>query len=195
MRSVKRIMFATSNIGKIREVRALLPKDIEIVTPSDMSVTMPKETGSTFEENARLKSQSVFEQCGIPTMAEDSGLVVDALNGRPGIHSARYADNPVSAYLKILEEMKGVLNRSARFVCALSFSWENGQEMFDGKMEGTISTEPAGEEGFGYDPIFLFDGKHTTAQISRDEKNRISHRGKTLVKFADWFACNQSDIL
>jgi XTP/dITP diphosphohydrolase len=192
---MRKLMFATSNKGKVNEVRALLPDYVDILTPKNMPMTMPDETGTTFEENAIIKSEGVFEQCGIPTMAEDSGLVVDALSGRPGIYSSRYADDPVQAYLKVLDEMNGVTDRSARFVCALCFTWQGGQRLFVGSMEGSIGFEPVGENGFGYDPIFLFDGEHTTAQISKEEKNRISHRGEALAKFARWFVINESSII
>ncbi len=150
--------------------------------------------GTTFDGNAKIKSKVMFAKSGIPTIAEDSGLVVDALDGRPGIYSARYAETPELANEKILEEMKGIKERSARFVCSLVFSWHGGSKIFRGIIEGDIAEKPKGSNGFGYDPIFLYDGKHTTAELSKDEKNKISHRGKALRKFAKWFEVNEKLI-
>jgi len=192
---MKKILFATSNKGKIQEIEALLLGGPKFILPTNIDAQMPDEIGNTFDQNALIKSKVMFSKYGYPTLAEDSGLVVDALGGRPGIYSARYADDEESAYLKILQEMKGETNRTARFVCTVSFSWNGGDKHFRGTMEGGIAQKPQGENGFGYDPIFLYDGKHTTAQISRAEKNKISHRGIALRKFAKWFAENKDILL
>lgn len=183
---INKILLATSNPGKIREIKSLLP-DVEVVLSSDVGLVLPEETGTTFEENALIKSEFGYKQTGIPTLAEDSGLVVDALSGAPGIYSARYAPDPVEAYLRVLHQMEGKTNRAARFVCVAAFSYKGGNKTFNGTIEGEIAKDPAGVGGFGYDPIFLFDGIHTTAQISKEEKSRISHRGKALREFVEWF--------
>jgi XTP/dITP diphosphohydrolase len=184
---VKKILLATSNPGKLREVKNILP-EFDFVMVSDAGVTMPEETGATFEENAILKSEAGFAQSGLPTLAEDSGLVVDALGGKPGIYSARYAGNDEENLQKVLLEMKGIANRQTRFVCVASFTDESGTHTFTGELEGCIAFEKKGNDGFGYDPIFLFDGVRTTAEISADEKSAISHRGKAIRLFQAWLA-------
>ncbi|MEZ4812899.1 MAG: RdgB/HAM1 family non-canonical purine NTP pyrophosphatase [Caldisericia bacterium] len=191
---MKKIFLATSNPGKIGEVKKMLPDNYEIITPDWFNLSMPDEDGVSFDQNAKIKSKVMFAKSGIPTIAEDSGLVVDALDGRPGIYSARYAETPELANQKILDEMKDVDDRSARFVCTVAFTWSGGDKIFRGTIEGQIAHEPKGENGFGYDPIFLFDGVHTTAEISREEKNKISHRGQALRKFAKWFKENEKMI-
>ncbi len=180
-----RILLATSNPGKLREVKNILP-EFDFVLVSDAGVTLPEETGATFEENAKLKSEAGFAQSGLPTLAEDSGLVVDALDGRPGIYSARYAGNDEENLQRVLLEMKGVANRKARFVCVASFTDESGTHTFRGELEGSLAQEKRGKGGFGYDPIFLFDGARTTAEIPAEEKDKISHRGKALRLFQTW---------
>ncbi len=180
-----KILLATSNPGKLREVKNILP-EFDFVLVADAGVILPEETGMTFEENAILKSEAGFTQSGIPTLAEDSGLVVDALDGRPGIFSARYAGNDEENLQRVLKEMKGISNRTARFVCVASFTDESGTHTFKGVLEGSLAQEKKGIGGFGYDPIFLFDGIHTTAEITADEKDKISHRGKALRLFQTW---------
>ena len=186
-----KILFATSNPGKLREAQAILTK-VELVLASDYNVEMPEETGSTFEENARLKSEAGFARTGIPTLAEDSGLVVETLDGRPGIYSARYAGGPEANNIRVLKEMEGVANRKAKFVCVASYTNQNGTHTFTGELKGEIATTPKGSNGFGYDPIFLFDGEKTTAEISPEEKDRISHRGKALRAFQEWLISQAS---
>jgi XTP/dITP diphosphohydrolase len=183
---LKIILFASSNRAKFIEAQNIL-KDIKLLYSPDFSVLLPKETGMTFDENAILKSQSGFQQTGIPTLSEDSGLVIDALYGAPGIHSARYAGGDIENIQKVLKEMKNAKNRHAKYVCVAAFSNITGTHTFRGEFEGEIASEPIGEGGFGYDPIFIFDGVHTTAQISLLEKNAISHRSKALKAFIDWF--------
>lgn len=180
-----KILLATSNPGKLREVKNILP-EFDFVMVADAGVILPEETGVTFEENAILKSEAGFTQSGMPTLAEDSGLVVDALDGRPGIYSARYAGNDEDNLQRVLTEMKDVPHRTARFVCVASFTDESGTHTFKGVLEGSIALEKKGMGGFGYDPIFLFDGVHTTAEISAEEKDAISHRGKALRLFQAW---------
>lgn len=181
-----KILLATSNPGKLREVKNILP-EFDFMLVAEVGVTLPEETGTTFEENAMLKSEAGFAQSGIPTLAEDSGLVVDALDGRPGIFSARYAGNDEANIQKVLSEMKDISNRSARFVCVASFTDESGTHTFKGELEGSLAHEKKGTGGFGYDPIFLFDGAHTTAELTAEEKDKISHRGKALRLFQAWY--------
>lgn len=183
---MKKILLATSNPGKLREVKNILP-EFDFVLVADAGVMLPEETGLTFEENAMLKSEAGYIQSGIPTLAEDSGLVVDALDGRPGIYSARYAGNDEENLQKVLLEMKGISNRQARFACVASFTDESGTHTFRGELEGCIAQEKKGNGGFGYDPIFLFDGVRTTAEITAEEKDSISHRGKALRFFQAWY--------
>ena len=147
---------------------------------------MPEETGTTFEDNAKIKSESGFIKTGIPTLAEDSGLEIDALHGAPGIYSARYAQTPQKAIERVLNEMNNIKKRKARFVCVTSFTDNTGTHIFKGVLEGEIANEQKGSGGFGYDPIFLYDENHTTAQLSTEEKDAISHRGKALRAFKEW---------
>jgi XTP/dITP diphosphohydrolase len=151
------------------------------------------EDGETFEENALKKARVMAYSTGIVTLADDSGLCVDALDGRPGVHSARYAGDNASdeeKYLRVLEEMEGVPDsgRSARFVCALALVAPDGDEkLFRGVCEGRITREPRGSSGFGYDPIFYFEEAGCTfAEMDRESKNRVSHRGRALRQFADF---------
>ena len=151
------------------------------------------EEGATFEENALKKARVIAYSTGIATLADDSGLCVDALDGRPGVHSARYAGESASdeeKYMRLLEEMEDVsdLGRSARFVCALALVAPDGEEaLFHGICEGLITREPRGSSGFGYDPIFFFEAAGCTfAEMDQESKNRVSHRGRALRKFAEF---------
>lgn len=145
------------------------------------------ETGSTFEENAAIKAEAVCEYTGLPSLADDSGLVVDALGGEPGVYSARYGGSGLDdhdRYLLLLDKMKGIPqpDRTARFVCAMVLSFPGGKSYTrTGTCEGSIAFEPLGEHGFGYDPVFyLSEYDKTMAQLPPEEKNRISHRARAL---------------
>ena len=147
-----------------------------------------EETGATFEENAFLKARAVMEASGLPAIADDSGLCVDALNGAPGVYSARYGGpglDDVGRYRLLLENMRGQLDRRCRFVSAICCCFPNGDVIAArGECPGTIAFAPMGEGGFGYDPVFFIPGlKKTFAQLSPEEKNAISHRGKALEAF------------
>lgn len=189
----RKILLATRNQGKVNEIRDLV-RDLPVVLISLHDVADPpavEEDGNTFEENALKKARITAEAAGIPTVADDSGLCVDALDGRPGVWSARYAGEHASDEQKcrrILDELRGIPPeaRTARFVCVLALVWPNGPaEVFRGICEGRITAEPHGDSGFGYDPIFFYEeAGRTFAQMSRDEKNRVSHRGKALGAFA-----------
>jgi len=145
-----------------------------------------KETGTTFEENAAIKSKYVYNKYHLNCFGDDSGLVIDALNGEPGVYSARYAGehgNHVANIKKVLTKLDGVENRKARFVTVISLIWEGKESIFEGVVEGTIRHETAGNGGFGYDPIFQPDGYNITfAEMSMDEKNKISHRARAMEK-------------
>ena len=181
------LVLATGNPGKTDEIRDLLKGfPIKIKNLDDFGPIPPVvEDGDTFEENAYKKASFVSKILGYPALADDSGLVVEALGGAPGIYSARYAGENASdqqRYTKLLEEMQGQANRQARFECLISLAVPTGAALtYEGRCEGLIAEEPAGEGGFGYDPVFYYPPlKKTFGQLSREEKGRISHRGKAL---------------
>lgn len=189
----EKILIATGNQGKVKEIRDLV-KDVPIVFLSLSDIgDAPEviEDGLTFEENALKKARTLAVATGLVTLADDSGLCLDALDGRPGVHSARYAGEDASDAEKcarILQEMENVSehNRSARFVCVMALVTPEGEEMmFRGSCEGTITREPRGTGGFGYDPIFYFEEAGCTfAEMDRQSKNQVSHRGRALRAFA-----------
>lgn len=173
---------ATNNANKLREAREILsPLGIEVLSQREAGADCdPDENGSTFAENAIIKATAVYEAVGLPTIADDSGLCVDALGGRPGVHSARYAPKGQECD-KLLGEMKDVPDgeRGAAFRCTICYIDENGHTEFTGSCEGSIGYEQRGSNGFGYDPVFMV-GDRTMAELSADEKNSISHRGAAL---------------
>jgi len=188
MKPISKIVFASGNPGKIREVMDLFADlGIQIVPQGDFSIESPEETGTTFIENALLKARYAAEQTGLPTIADDSGIVVDALCGRPGVHSARYAGENASDddnVDKLLHEMADVTTaeRGGGFHCAAVLVFPNADVeplVVEGIWRGEILRERRGDGGFGYDPIFLDrqSGK-SGAEMSREEKNAVSHRGK-----------------
>ena len=178
---MKDIMIATSNKGKVREYKSLLePLCYTVHDFSELDPIEIDENGSTFQENALIKAKSIKDKCNMIVIADDSGLEIDALNKEPGIHSARYLEGHDYSYKNkvLLERMKGKTDRSARFVCAIALCDETGDHLFTGVMEGKINDQAAGDNGFGYDPIFLVEqfGK-TSAQLTMEQKNSVSHRG------------------
>lgn len=184
------MIFATGNMGKMKEIKAILG-DIgeEILSMKEAGIDMDiVEDGSTFEENAIIKAKAVMERTGKLALADDSGLEIDALNKEPGIYSARYMGEDTPYEIKnsnLIERMKGVKgkDRSARFVCVIAAAFPDGEIITTrGTIEGVIAEEPAGENGFGYDPI-VYDPEYgmTTGQMDPDAKNAISHRGKALT--------------
>ena len=186
-----RIIFATSNQGKMREIREILKGlGTEILSMKEAGVQADiVEDGDTFEANAVIKAKAVWEEAGGIVLADDSGLEVDALGGAPGVFSARYAGpdgDDAANNAKLLAELAAVpdAERTARFVCTLVFIDEDGTEsVARGTIEGSIGREPRGSEGFGYDPLFLpdeYDGTRALAEVSQAEKNGISHRGNAL---------------
>ncbi len=192
-----KIAFATTNAGKIKEIKEILADfDVEVASMKEMNITADiEENGATFEENSLIKARAVSKLTGLPALADDSGLEVDYLNGEPGIYSARYLgrdtdyDYKNNYIIDKLKEAKGE-ERSARFVCVISLVLPDGREFVKkGVMEGRIGYEIKGENGFGYDPIFFLPeyGK-TSAEISAEEKNKISHRGKALSAMKELIA-------
>lgn len=186
-----KLLIATHNRGKKAEYAAILGDlPLELVSLTDLNIDVEiEETGKTFEENALLKARGYAALTGLPTLADDSGLEVDALDGAPGIHSARYAGPEASdedLYTLLLHNLRGVppSERSARFCCVIALVWPEGrEETVEGVCEGRILQEPRGERGFGYDPVFYVPEKQKTmAQLPMELKNRISHRGRAAVK-------------
>jgi XTP/dITP diphosphohydrolase len=186
-----KLLIATTNPGKIREITSLLeglPYEVIGLNLLPERYDVVEETGSTFTENAIIKSEYYFAQTGILSLADDSGLEVDALDGAPGIYSARFAGERATdadRVQKILSELHGVPreNRGAQFVCSIAITgFEDGTKTFEGIARGEISESPLGENGFGYDPIFIDPvSRKTYAELSKAEKSLSSHRGKSLM--------------
>jgi XTP/dITP diphosphohydrolase len=182
-----RLLIATSNQGKLREFRSLVPEGVVLVSLSDLRLASPEETGSTFAENAILKASAAASASGLLTLADDSGLEVEALGGAPGVYSARYAGEPVSDRRnceKLLRDLASEPDgaRAARFRCVVAIADRTGfLAQAEGVCEGKIGHEPRGDNGFGYDPIFVLPDGRTMAQLSSDEKNQTSHRAKALA--------------
>jgi len=184
-----KLLVATSNVGKLRELRAMLEGlAIELVTVKDVGIDgNVVEDAETFEGNARKKASTLALRAGSPALADDSGLEVDTLGGAPGVYSARYAGEGATDaenLAKLLVELGGSDARSARFRCVLAFSWPNGEVGFvtDGRCEGSIAHAASGSQGFGYDPVFVPEGEsRTMAELDPAEKNAISHRGRAMA--------------
>lgn len=184
----KKIILATTNAGKVMEFKQMLaPLGYEVVSLADEDIrTDIIEDGDTFEENAHIKAEAIYKLCGLPVIADDSGLEIDFLGGAPGIFSARYAGENATdgdRCKKILEEMRfaDAPLRTARFVCAIYCIIDDATEYcVRGTLEGFIGTEPLGDNGFGYDPIFMVDEDTSVAMLPSDEKNKISHRANAL---------------
>lgn len=194
MKKVKRILFATGNQGKMKEVREILADlGVEVISMREAGVSAEiVENGETFEENAVIKARTIMELTGEVTLADDSGLEIDALGGEPGVYSARYMGEDTSYHIKnndLIRRLSQVprQQRTARFVCSIAAAFPDGEIITtDGVIEGLIGYEEAGENGFGYDPIFVVPQLGcTTAQLSDEQKNEISHRGKALRKMKE----------
>ena len=191
---MKTIILATNNTNKVREFRAMLAGgDIEVLPLKEAGIDADiEETGNTFEENALIKARAICKMTGKPALADDSGLCVDYLDGAPGVYSSRFMgeDTPYSEKnAAIIEKLSGVDGdeRTAAFKCCMALVMPDGREFVtSGEMKGIIADKPAGENGFGYDPIvFLPEYGRTSAQLSPDEKNAISHRGEALRAMVD----------
>jgi len=179
---IDKLVMATNNQNKLREVREILsPLGIEVLSQSEAGADVdPEETGETFAENALIKAKAVYEITGGAVIADDSGLCVDALNGRPGVYSARYAPNEIKC-AKLLDEMKNVPDneRTAYFECCIAFVDGESSDFMTGRCYGDIIHEEKGKNGFGYDPVFAVGGK-ALAEMTSEEKNRVSHRAEAL---------------
>jgi len=190
----KILVLATGNQGKVSEFKDLLSGfEIEIKSPKDFGpIPEVLEDGKTFEENAYKKAHFTAKMLGFPALADDSGLVVEALGGVPGVYSARYAGENATDEdnnLKLLGAMEGVSDRKAAFECVLAIAVPRGPALiYEGRCDGEIADEMKGENGFGYDPLFYFPpSKKTFAQLTRQEKNRVSHRGKAMEELRSEF--------
>ena len=185
-----KLVLASKNKKKLVEMNDILSHlGIQVCSEAEAGVDVEvEETGTTFEENSLLKAKAVMEASGLPAIADDSGLCVDALNGAPGVYSARYGGeglDDVGRYRLLLENMRGQMPRTARFVSVITCCFPNGDVLTArGECPGTIAFAPMGEGGFGYDPVFFLPPlKKTFAQLSPEEKNAVSHRGKALELF------------
>ena len=182
-----KIVFATNNAHKLSEVKAVLGDGYELVTLKEVGITEDiPETGDTLDENASLKARYVYERTGLDCFADDTGLEVEALGGAPGVRSARYATDGhdfAANNRKLLKELDGVTNREARFRTVISFIASGEEIQVEGVVNGVIALSESGSEGFGYDPLFIPEGKEVTfAEMSADEKNAISHRGRAVAE-------------
>ena len=186
-----KLIFATNNTHKVAEVQAVLGDEYELVTPRQMGITEDiPETAATLEGNARQKARYLYERTGLDCFADDTGLEVDALDGAPGVHSARYAtdghDFEANTRL-LLHNMEGKEDRRARFRTAIILIEGGEEHLFEGRVEGEITHAPAGCGGFGYDPVFRPEGyEQTFAEMSADEKNAISHRARAVAKLVEY---------
>ena len=186
-----KLVFATNNAHKLDEIRAILGNKIEILSLNDIDChdEIP-ETADTLEGNALQKAMYIKEHYGYDCFADDTGLEVEALDGKPGVRTARYAgdDQDSQANMrKLLREMKGKDNRNARFRTAIALILDGEEHLFSGEVRGTITTEPMGDKGFGYDPVFIpEDTGKTFAQLGEDVKNHISHRARAVAKLTEF---------
>ena len=184
---MKRIVFATNNAHKLSEVKAVLGEGYDLVTLKEVGITEDiPETGETLDENASIKARYVYQRTGLDCFADDTGLEVEALGGAPGVRSARYATDGhdfAANNRKLLKELDGETNRAARFRTVISLIRGGEEVQVEGIVRGTIATQESGAEGFGYDPLFIPEGKSVTfAEMSADEKNAISHRGRAVAE-------------
>ena len=186
-----RLVIASHNPGKLGEIEDLLkPFGAEIVTAGSLGLAEPEETETTFAGNAKLKALASARGSGLPALADDSGLAVDGLGGAPGIYSARWAGPNKDfnvAIARVLQELGSSKSRRARFVCALALAWPDGHcEIFEGVVDGTIALEKRGENGFGYDPIFLPEGANQTfGEMDPALKHAISHRAVAFARLVE----------
>lgn len=198
MQNSKKLIFASHNKGKIEEIKDILsPLGIKVLSGEDIELPDVEETGKTFEENAYIKALAAAKEVNIPCIADDSGLCVDAIGGKPGVYTARYAPNRDfdKGMDKLLDELKSTNsnNRAAHFSCVIVLAYPDGNyKSFEGRVDGSIATQKSGSAGFGYDPIFIPTGfNRSFAEFNNIEKNKISHRGRALQKFIDYLKDNK----
>lgn len=198
---IRELVIATHNQGKLREIEALLaPLGIRVQSAGDLHIDEPEETGTTFAANAELKARHSAKASGKPALADDSGLVIPAIDGRPGIYSARWADPGKDfsvAFARVrteLAEAGAPPNSAAYFVCMLALCLPDGEcHHFEGRIYGTLCFPQRGTRGFGYDPIFIPDGyEQSFAEITPDIKNKISHRANAFFKFVEYIRSSHS---
>ncbi len=188
---MRKLVFATNNEHKLKELRQILPSEYELTGLGDIGCNEEiPETGNTLEINATQKSFYVWDKYAMNCFADDTGLEIEALGNEPGVYSARYAGedkSSVANVIKVLEKMADETNRNARFRCVISLVIDGKETQFEGIVEGKILTERQGEAGFGYDPIFMPLGYNQSfAEMSAEDKNQISHRGRAVNKLADY---------
>jgi XTP/dITP diphosphohydrolase len=192
----KTLLFATHNAGKLEEVRQILaPYDIEVKGAGDFDLPEPEETENTFIGNARIKAQAAMQATGLPALADDSGIQVDALDGAPGVYTADWAETPsgrdfmmaMEKTHNLLEEANAAHPRTAQFCATLLLIWpDNHEEIYEGTIEGHLTWPPRGRQGHGYDPIFVPKGYTITfAEMPWSEKNKISHRARAFEKLIE----------
>lgn len=191
----RRLVFATNNKNKLREIRELMPEYMEVLSLADIGcVAEIPETAETLEGNALIKAHYVYDRYGLDCFADDTGLEVDALGGQPGVHTARYAgeeQDPYANMQKLLREMKENSNRHARFRTVIALIEKGKEQLFAGEVDGEIATEPRGEKGFGYDPVFVPEQEgQTFAEMGEERKNKISHRARAVVALLSYFQKN-----
>lgn len=196
-----KLVLASNNAHKLEELRAILGTlGMDVVPQKEMNINIePDENGTTFEENSYIKAKTIMDACGLPTIADDSGLMVEALGGEPGVYSARYGgekcvtDRERLNYL--LSKLEGQENRAAKFVSVITMLTPDGKKIVArGECPGKILTAPQGENGFGYDPVFFVEEAQCTfAQLPAQEKNRISHRARAIKAFAEIVRKEQED--
>lgn len=193
---IKKLVIASHNAGKVREIGALLePLRIEVIAAAALDLPEPEEDGDSFHANATIKSRAAARASGLPALADDSGLAVAALDGAPGIYSARWA-GPNKDFAMAMDRVRQELERkqgraegaAACFVCVLSLYWPDGREQcFEGRVHGTLTFPPRGDKGFGYDPVFVPQGESRTfAEMTAEEKQRISHRARAFAAMTEW---------
>lgn len=193
---MKELFFASQNANKIREISEILKDKYKIVSLADLNDDMiVEETESTLEGNAIIKARYLFNKYGKPCFADDSGLEIDALNGAPGVYSARYAGENCDSLAnmnKVLDRMHAISNRKARFRTVIAYICSRGEILFEGTVSGVITSEMRGTDGFGYDPIFQPDGGNglTFAQMSSVQKNSMSHRAEAIKHFVNYLTRN-----
>jgi non-canonical purine NTP pyrophosphatase (RdgB/HAM1 family) len=189
--SAPRLVVASHNAGKVREIADLLaPFAIDIVSAAELNLPEPEETGDTFTANALLKAEEAVQGSGLPALADDSGLAVEALDGAPGLYSARWAgpERDFQMAMALVQEKLGQTpNRRAYFISVLALAWPDGHtECFEGRVHGDLIWPPRGDKGFGYDPMFLLDGYDMTfGEMNYDEKQSVSHRAVAFQKLID----------
>jgi XTP/dITP diphosphohydrolase len=190
-----KLIFATHNSNKAFEIQKLLPKDFQVLSLDDIDFQdeIP-ENEPTIETNSAFKAQFIFNKFNLNCFADDTGLEIEALNGKPGVHSARYAGenkNSDANIERVLEELSGIENRNARFKTVITLIFKGDQHIFEGIVNGQIISEKRGENGFGYDPIFIPENEiRTFAEMELDEKNKYSHRARALEKMIEFLKKN-----